>query len=428
MKEEAKTSSSSSIAASSWFLGVHIGAGNHSSLREKVYCDLMQEALEKGQHFLQSKLESTQNEHVTLAVQIVHEMLTVFERNSLSNAGKGSNLTEKKTVECEASIVCGTNHLIGVCANVQGVAEPSSLAFEILKNAHTNSASKHPFGREPPLVLVGKEARRYARHNGLEVVNSDDEEAFAKYQVTPSTEAFWTKWNDRFETLQKQNQTGCSLLDTVGAICMDPNGNVASGLSSGGIAFKQCGRVGIAGSVRMGCNADSKKGFAVACSGRGEHFLRTNFVSRLSHRLGKKYKQSQTLADEAIRKTFQETTALNGGIPMEGGILFLSAKKIQKATNNGLRKKRKTHNHKNQLEQGRITENETVATEEPTPEQNFIQFGAAFTTSSMGVGYVHSKAPKMYHTEILRAPSSSHCTTRKKGMKKFFFHANHTIL
>jgi len=50
------------------------------------------------------------------------------------------------------------------------------------------------------------------------------------------------------------NGTDADLLqDTVGAVCVDDHGNVASAVSSGGIILKQPGRLGQVRSTRILC-------------------------------------------------------------------------------------------------------------------------------------------------------------------------------
>ena len=77
-----------------------------------------------------------------------------------------------------------------------------------------------------------------------------------------------------------------AVTDTVGVVVMDNTGNVASTVSSGGIALKQPGRVGQASCFGCGCWAQKSqpstgKPYTVGISttGCGEHLVRT-FLAR----------------------------------------------------------------------------------------------------------------------------------------------------
>ena len=48
----------------------------------------------------------------------------------------------------------------------------------------------------------------------------------------------------RSEKKQKIHDQEESILDTVGAVCLDRNGNICAGVSSGGLLLKYPGRVG----------------------------------------------------------------------------------------------------------------------------------------------------------------------------------------
>jgi taspase (threonine aspartase 1) len=70
------------------------------------------------------------------------------------------------------------------------------------------------------------------------------------------------------------------IMDTVGAICIDYAGNLATGVSSGGIAMKVKGRVGMAAVYGCGCWAGAKSnlsGISTACTftGAGEQIVQS---------------------------------------------------------------------------------------------------------------------------------------------------------
>jgi len=177
------------------------------------------------------------------AVEAVEAAVCAMEDNPRFNAGRGSVLTSKGTVEMDASIMEGDGLKSGAVACVTAMRHPVSLARRILEEGH------HSF-------YVGEGAMARARVLGIPFC--DPEELITNAQ------------RKRLETL-----TG----GTVGAIALDRRGLIAAATSTGGTAGKLPGRVGDSPLIGCGTYAESTSG-GVSCTGDGEAIIRVVLARR----------------------------------------------------------------------------------------------------------------------------------------------------
>ncbi|KPM04191.1 threonine aspartase 1-like protein [Sarcoptes scabiei] len=196
------------------FVAVHIGAGYHDKLKRSQYNRICVEACQAAMNALKNDATAT--------IGVV-EAIGSLENQTLTNAGIGSNLNLEGFVECDASLMDGESMLFGSVGAVKSIRNPIRIAQLILEQQKIPG----PLGLIPPNFLVGQGAENFA------ISREESSKTYNKYKLQL----------DNFEknfSLMHQHQC----YDTVGAICIDKKGCLASGVSSGGLILKQEGRVG----------------------------------------------------------------------------------------------------------------------------------------------------------------------------------------
>ena len=93
------------------FVAVHVGAGFHAPANERAYRRAIRRACLAAAAVLR--------EGSGTSLDAVAAAIRVLEDDPITNAGRGSSLTESGQVECDASIMDGTTGSYGAVGAVQ---------------------------------------------------------------------------------------------------------------------------------------------------------------------------------------------------------------------------------------------------------------------------------------------------------------------
>ncbi|OMJ09160.1 putative threonine aspartase [Smittium culicis] len=118
---------------------VHIGAGNHSVDKEKIYKEAIKKAC------------IVANEAIKLGKpceKVVEIAIKSLENNPATNAGIGSNLTRNGTVQCDASIMRSSDGAFGAVGAVSAIKNPIEAAAKLLE---FEAKGEDALGLVPPL-------------------------------------------------------------------------------------------------------------------------------------------------------------------------------------------------------------------------------------------------------------------------------------
>merc|ERR1719270_2065475 len=144
------------------FVGVHIGAGQHSEAKTGLYLQICAAACQAAVDVLRSGGG---------AVEAATRATIVLEDNGDTNAGFGSNLTESGTVEMDAGLMDGSSLLFGSVGAISGIKNPILVAQKLVEE---QGKGLLPLGRVPPGFLVGDGARDWAIRHNIQTVQTEN--------------------------------------------------------------------------------------------------------------------------------------------------------------------------------------------------------------------------------------------------------------
>jgi beta-aspartyl-peptidase (threonine type) len=238
--------------------------------KEKQFKEGLQQALKAGYEVL---------EKGGSAVDAVEAAVKSMEKFPLFNAARGANLNKQGETAFDAAIMDGETLKAGAVCSTRYVKHPVSLAHAVMQE------SEH-------VLLAAEGAEEFAMSRGLEMEEPS-------YFITEEKEKEWKEEVE--EQLTEQH-------DTVGAVAVDKDGNVAAATSTGGLTFQDKGRVG--DSPIIGGGTYAHNGYcAVSCTGEGEPIMR----GALAHEVYAMVKYAgQSLQDACSNATKVDDSKLKG--------------------------------------------------------------------------------------------------------------------
>ena len=252
------------------------------------------------------------------ALNAVEEAVVIMEDDETFDAGRGSFLNREGKVQLDALIMDGATLRAGGVGCVERVRNPVRAARKILSES-------------PHVYFVAEGAERFAAEHGVELCKNEglviarEVERLREYQAkilasraegareTGHAAGSAQNGNDLFAP---QVHDATISHDTVGAVALDREGNIAAATSTGGTLNKAPGRLGDSSLIGCGCYADNLSA-AVSTTGWGEPIMKLVLAKWTADRIVAG-NLPEWAAQEAMNYLKQR---LNG----HGGIIVLNA-------------------------------------------------------------------------------------------------------
>lgn len=229
------------------------------------------------------------------ALDAVEAAVNILEADPTFDAGRGAFLNEVGEIELDAMIMDGKTLDFGAVAALRNVLHPVSVARQVMEK------SEH-------CLLVSQGALAFAKKMGFEemapeaLLTEREMEFFKKIKNDPTFRTHFP-----FDLFP---------MDTVGAVAMDREGNLASATSTGGTARKMQGRVGDSPIPGAGAYADNLTG-AVSATGWGESIMKVLLSKTVCDLMGNR---------DAMAAAAAGVTLLKNRVNGLGGVIGINRK------------------------------------------------------------------------------------------------------
>jgi len=197
------------------------------------------------------------------ALDAVEEAVVIMEDDETFDAGRGSFLNRDGKVQLDALIMDGATLRAGGVGCVEHVRNPVRAARKILSES-------------PHVYFVGEGAEKFAAEHGIVLCKNEDlvipreVERLRQYQAEAAKADAIPHGNDLFAPSSDDVTISH---DTVGAVALDRDGNIAAATSTGGTLNKAPGRLGDSSLIGCGCYADNESA-AASTTGWGEPIMK----------------------------------------------------------------------------------------------------------------------------------------------------------
>jgi beta-aspartyl-peptidase (threonine type) len=230
------------------------------------------------------------------ALDAIEEAVVMMEDDETFDAGRGSFLNRDGKVQLDALIMDGATLRAGGVGCVERLRNPVRAARKILSES-------------PHVYFVAEGAERFAAEHGVPLCKNEDliipreVERLREYQREEAGHG-----NELFAPTISH--------DTVGAVALDRQGDIAAATSTGGTLNKAPGRLGDSSLIGCGCYADNLSA-AASTTGWGEPIMKLVLAKWTADRVAAG-NLPEWAAQEAMNYLKQR---LNG----HGGIIVLNA-------------------------------------------------------------------------------------------------------